>query len=182
MAEALRGQRAEGVRNVRLKLLLLACCACCRPGAARMAWNDQAWCRWRCTRGEPDQPVAVLAGQTAGAHQAWRTPEKVLHASELLGGWPGALLAQQLFRHKTRKVSYQLVFWGLCCCTRCSGPTGCFLKGAICPLLEVCLYRPLRGYRSDHMTSPTCNRLGRRRTTNWCERCNKSHSSSRPMG
>ncbi|EJT84162.1 hypothetical protein PPS11_25595 [Pseudomonas putida S11] len=23
--------------------------------------------------------------------QAWRTPEKVLHASELLGGWPGAL-------------------------------------------------------------------------------------------
>jgi uncharacterized membrane protein YsdA (DUF1294 family) len=45
--------------------------------------------------------------------QAWRTPEKVLHASELLGGWPGALLAQQLFRHKTRKVTYQLVFWGI---------------------------------------------------------------------
>lgn len=42
-----------------------------------------------------------------------RTPEKVLHASELLGGWPGALLAQQLYRHKTRKVSYQLVFWGI---------------------------------------------------------------------
>lgn len=41
----------------------------------------------------------------------WRTPEKVLHAVELLGGWPGALLAQQLFRHKTRKVSFQLVFW-----------------------------------------------------------------------
>jgi hypothetical protein len=182
MAEALRGQRAEGVRNVRLKLLLLACCACCpawggahgleRPGlvAAGAVPGD-----------EPDQPVAVLAGQTAGAPGLAHT-EKVLHASELLGGWPGALLAQQLFRHKTRKVSYQLVSWGLCCCTRCSGPTGCFLKGAICPLLEVYLYRPLRGYRSDHMTSPTCNRLGRRRTTNWCERCNKSHSSSRPMG
>jgi len=42
---------------------------------------------------------------------AWRTPEKVLHAIELLGGWPGALIAQQVFRHKTRKVSYQLVFW-----------------------------------------------------------------------
>jgi uncharacterized membrane protein YsdA (DUF1294 family) len=41
----------------------------------------------------------------------WRTPEKVLHAVELLGGWPGALLAQQLFRHKTRKLSFQLVFW-----------------------------------------------------------------------
>lgn len=40
-----------------------------------------------------------------------RTPEKILHAAEMLGGWPGALVAQQVFRHKTRKVSYQLVFW-----------------------------------------------------------------------
>lgn len=42
---------------------------------------------------------------------AWRTPEKILHGVELLGGWPGALVAQQAFRHKTRKVSFQLVFW-----------------------------------------------------------------------
>lgn len=42
---------------------------------------------------------------------AWRTPENVLHAIELAGGWPGALLAQQVFRHKTRKVSFQVVFW-----------------------------------------------------------------------
>lgn len=41
----------------------------------------------------------------------WRTPENVLHGVELLGGWPGALLAQQVFRHKTRKVSFQVVFW-----------------------------------------------------------------------
>lgn len=41
----------------------------------------------------------------------WRTPENVLHAVEFAGGWPGALLAQQVFRHKTRKVSFQLVFW-----------------------------------------------------------------------
>jgi uncharacterized membrane protein YsdA (DUF1294 family) len=40
-----------------------------------------------------------------------RTPEKLLHAAEMLGGWPGALVAQQAFRHKTRKVSYQLLFW-----------------------------------------------------------------------
>jgi uncharacterized membrane protein YsdA (DUF1294 family) len=43
--------------------------------------------------------------------QGQRTPEKLLHAAELLGGWPGALVAQQVFRHKTRKVSYQSVFW-----------------------------------------------------------------------
>lgn len=40
-----------------------------------------------------------------------RTPENLLHLSELLGGWPGALIAQQRYRHKTRKVSYQLMFW-----------------------------------------------------------------------
>ena len=48
--------------------------------------------------------------QQAKAGQ-WRTPEKVLHGVELLGGWPGALVAQQMFRHKTRKLSYQLWFW-----------------------------------------------------------------------
>lgn len=41
----------------------------------------------------------------------WRTPESTLHLLELAGGWPGALVAQQAYRHKTRKVDYQLMFW-----------------------------------------------------------------------
>ncbi len=40
-----------------------------------------------------------------------RTAENTLHLVELAGGWPGALIAQQRFRHKTRKASYQAVFW-----------------------------------------------------------------------
>jgi uncharacterized membrane protein YsdA (DUF1294 family)/cold shock CspA family protein len=43
----------------------------------------------------------------------WRTSEAMLHLFELLGGWPGALIAQQMFRHKTRKVSFQVVFWAI---------------------------------------------------------------------
>ena len=41
----------------------------------------------------------------------WRVPENTLHLAELLGGWPGALLAQRRLRHKCSKGSYQFVFW-----------------------------------------------------------------------
>ncbi|WP_342245482.1 DUF1294 domain-containing protein [Pseudomonas sp. OTU5201] len=42
---------------------------------------------------------------------AQRTPESRLHLYELLGGWPGGLMAQRLIRHKSRKVAYQVKFW-----------------------------------------------------------------------
>jgi uncharacterized membrane protein YsdA (DUF1294 family) len=41
----------------------------------------------------------------------WRVPESTLHFAGLVGGWPGAFLAQRRFRHKTSKVSFQIVFW-----------------------------------------------------------------------
>lgn len=41
----------------------------------------------------------------------WRTSEAMLHALELLGGWPGALIAQQTFRHKNKKIYFQIPFW-----------------------------------------------------------------------
>ena len=40
-----------------------------------------------------------------------RIPEKNLHLLALMGGWPGALLAQQKLRHKTAKTQFQQVFW-----------------------------------------------------------------------
>jgi uncharacterized membrane protein YsdA (DUF1294 family) len=40
-----------------------------------------------------------------------RTRERTLHLIDLLGGWPGGLLAQDRLRHKTRKATFQLVFW-----------------------------------------------------------------------
>lgn len=47
----------------------------------------------------------------AAQSEASRTPEASLHLADLLGGWPGALIAQQQFRHKTAKRSFQMVFW-----------------------------------------------------------------------
>jgi uncharacterized membrane protein YsdA (DUF1294 family) len=40
-----------------------------------------------------------------------RVPERTLHLLALAGGWPGALLAQRQFRHKTQKVRFRVVFW-----------------------------------------------------------------------
>lgn len=41
----------------------------------------------------------------------WRISEAGLHLTELLGGWPGAFIAQRRLRHKVSKGSYQAVFW-----------------------------------------------------------------------
>jgi uncharacterized membrane protein YsdA (DUF1294 family)/cold shock CspA family protein len=49
--------------------------------------------------------------KSAAINGRWRTPEKTLHLLGLAGGWPGALLAQQLLRHKCSKPSFVAVFW-----------------------------------------------------------------------
>jgi uncharacterized membrane protein YsdA (DUF1294 family) len=49
--------------------------------------------------------------KSAARADAQRIPENSLHLVDLLGGWPGALIAQQRFRHKTVKASFQFVFW-----------------------------------------------------------------------
>jgi uncharacterized membrane protein YsdA (DUF1294 family) len=41
----------------------------------------------------------------------WRVKEVTLHTLALVGGWPGALVGMHYFQHKTRKTSFQIVFW-----------------------------------------------------------------------
>ncbi|WP_063651476.1 DUF1294 domain-containing protein [Aliivibrio fischeri] len=41
----------------------------------------------------------------------WRTPENTLHVLSLLGGWPGALFAQNQFRHKSKKQPFKTILW-----------------------------------------------------------------------
>lgn len=55
--------------------------------------------------------VMYWIDKRAATRGAQRTAENTLHLFELCCGWPGALMAQQIFRHKTRKGSYQFVFW-----------------------------------------------------------------------
>ncbi|MBB3281959.1 cold shock and DUF1294 domain-containing protein [Mitsuaria sp. BK037] len=58
----------------------------------------------------------------------WRVKESTLHGLALLCGWPGALLAQHLLRHKSAKPGFRRVFW---------------LSVALNILAFVCLFTPL---------------------------------------
>ena len=50
--------------------------------------------------------------KSAARRSAARISEQTLLLLGLVGGWPGAIAAQQLFRHKTRKRSFRRAFWG----------------------------------------------------------------------
>lgn len=49
--------------------------------------------------------------KSAAVNKQWRVQESTLHFVGLAGGWPGALFAQDVFRHKSKKTEFQFVFW-----------------------------------------------------------------------
>jgi uncharacterized membrane protein YsdA (DUF1294 family)/cold shock CspA family protein len=54
----------------------------------------------------------VYAGDKRAARLGqWRVAEATLHGLALACGWPGALLAQHLLRHKTDKAVFRRRFW-----------------------------------------------------------------------
>jgi uncharacterized membrane protein YsdA (DUF1294 family)/cold shock CspA family protein len=55
--------------------------------------------------------IAYALDKSAARHDRWRTQESTLHLFALLGGWPGALAAQRLLHHKSKKRSFQIAFW-----------------------------------------------------------------------
>jgi uncharacterized membrane protein YsdA (DUF1294 family) len=55
--------------------------------------------------------MAYGADKSAARRGTSRMSEQTLLTMGLAGGWPGALAAQQLFRHKTRKRTFRRAFW-----------------------------------------------------------------------
>lgn len=54
--------------------------------------------------------LAYAIDKAAARDGRRRTRESTLHWLGLLGGWPGAMLAQRLLRHKSAKQSFQAAF------------------------------------------------------------------------
>lgn len=59
--------------------------------------------------------ILYAIDKSAAQKGAWRTQESTLHLLALLGGWPGALVAQQKLQHKSKKKSFRRVFWVTVC-------------------------------------------------------------------
>ena len=55
--------------------------------------------------------IAYAIDKAKAQRRAWRTQESTLHLFALLGGWPGAALAQQYLRHKSSKQEFRNIFW-----------------------------------------------------------------------
>lgn len=84
--------------------------------------------------------AAYAIDKSAAQQNRWRTPESTLHLIALGGGWPGAIMAQRLLRHKSAKISFQAIFW-LTVVVNCAllvyllGPAGKDFLGALSGLL-----------------------------------------------
>jgi uncharacterized membrane protein YsdA (DUF1294 family) len=55
--------------------------------------------------------IAYGLDKRQAANGGHRVSERTLHLLAFLGGWPGALIGQRQFRHKTQKVTFRIVFW-----------------------------------------------------------------------
>jgi uncharacterized membrane protein YsdA (DUF1294 family) len=57
--------------------------------------------------------------KSAAMNRRQRTPENVMHLMNLLGGWPGGLVASQLFHHKSKKLEFRVIFY-FCIALNCA--------------------------------------------------------------
>lgn len=56
--------------------------------------------------------VVYAIDKSAAVAGRWRVSERTLILLGLAGGWLGAIVAQQLLRHKSGKASFRSAFWG----------------------------------------------------------------------
>ena len=105
-------QRFPRILDVRFKLSMLALLMTSPlVGAWGMLREGGAWVLLAYLLASVASFLMFWSDKNNAQKGQWRTPENTLHAAELLGGWPGTLIAQQVFRHKTRKTSYLLALW-----------------------------------------------------------------------
>lgn len=85
--------------------------------------------------------VAFGLDKRAAMRGDQRHSEASLLTTALVGGWPGALIARHLFRHKTQKAAFRIEFW-LCVCVNLGALIWLFQYNGLTILQEL-VYRAL---------------------------------------
>lgn len=80
--------------------------------AVAIAWQVPSWVAMHYLAVSLICFVAYALDKSAATAGRRRVAERTLLLLGMAGGWPGAVLAQQWLRHKTRKSSFQAAFWG----------------------------------------------------------------------
>lgn len=80
--------------------------------AVALLWHVPAWVAGLYLAASAVCFLAYARDKSAATAGGWRTSERALLLLGLAGGWPGAILAQQRYRHKTSKAAFRLAFWG----------------------------------------------------------------------
>jgi uncharacterized membrane protein YsdA (DUF1294 family)/cold shock CspA family protein len=110
-AHAVHASDGGRVRPIHLGVVALLLVA---PGFAawRMAGQNGFWFVLGGYAGVSGLTYLIYAYDKRSARaDEWRQQESTMHFFELIGGWPGAFLAQRRLRHKCSKRRYQFVFW-----------------------------------------------------------------------
>jgi uncharacterized membrane protein YsdA (DUF1294 family)/cold shock CspA family protein len=80
--------------------------------AVALRWHVPAWVAGLYLVASAVCFLAYAIDKSAATAGRWRIAESTLLLLGLAGGWPGAIVAQQLLRHKTSKASFRAAFWG----------------------------------------------------------------------
>ena len=105
----------EGGRLSLVSLLVLAGLLLL-PGFAAYAYFGETvslWLLGECVLASLLTYYLYASDKKRARADTWRVAESTLHLWELIGGWPGAFLAQRRLRHKVSKLGYQFVFWSI---------------------------------------------------------------------
>jgi len=79
---------------------------------AAVLWGVPTWVAGLYLAGSAICFVVYAIDKSAAVAGRWRVSESTLILLGLAGGWPGAIVAQQLLRHKSNKASFRSAFWG----------------------------------------------------------------------
>ncbi len=116
---ALAGSPPPGARSRRSGLRPWdAASAVCLPAflliycVATLAWRVPAWVAGLYVVASLAAFSLYASDKSAAGRGSWRISESTLLMVGLVGGWPGAIIAQQTLRHKSSKASFRVQFWG----------------------------------------------------------------------